>query len=349
MRSYVAIAAVAALGAGAVVVPSQLLADEGAAAPAESSVFPAAEEVDELAGPVTDGAPLDTSLDPVAAVAAALTPSVVRVDVSGPGRSGSGSGVVLDDAGNIVTNAHVVEGATTFSVTTDDGSRFEAELLGSDPSTDIAVLNVDTLLPVPTWATGEPTVGATAVAIGSPFGLDSTVTAGVVSALGRTINGGGGPLVDLLQTDAAINPGNSGGALVDIEGRVIGINTAILSRSGANDGVGFAVPAPIALDVAERLVTDGEVRSGWLGIEGTNADGGALVTGLVADGPATAAGMLVGDLIVAVDGAEVDGMIELAGRIRRTAPGETVSFDVRRGTEEVRLEVTLGERPETLG
>lgn len=354
LRSYVAVAAVAALSAAAVVVPTTLAEDATTtAAPIVATQGDAEAQVQ--ARPLVEDGQL------VAAVADRLSPSVVRIDVSGAAGAGSGSGVVLDAEGRILTNAHVVDGASQVGVTTPDGQRLEAEVVGADPNSDIAVLQVDAQLPVPTFAAGEAGVGESAIAIGSPFGLDGSVTSGVVSALNRTISGQGAPLVDMLQTDAAINPGNSGGALANAAGEVIGINTAILSRTGANNGIGFAVPIATALDVAQQLVSNGEVRTGWLGIEGQTVDpdvaelyglgttSGAIVAAVVPDSPADEAGLVEGDVVVAVDGEEVGTMADLAGRVRRVAPGETTALTVLRAGEEQTLEVTLGERPEQVG
>jgi S1-C subfamily serine protease len=293
----------------------------------------------------------------VATIAQRLTPSVVRIDVQGTS-NGSGSGVVLDATGRILTNAHVVEGAQSISVLTPDGQRLTGTLVGLDAATDIAVISVDaTDLPVPSYATSEPDVGELAVAIGSPFGLDGSVTAGIISGLGRSLNSEVAPLLDLIQTDAAINPGNSGGALVNGAGEVIGINTAILSASGANDGVGFAVPVATALSVADDLIVHGEVRAGFLGIEGRSIDAevarlyelatefGAVVITVQPGSPAAIAGLQEGDVITAFDGEQIDTMLDLATIVRRRDPGETVTLTVMRDNTERQLPLTLGTRP----
>jgi S1-C subfamily serine protease len=293
----------------------------------------------------------------VATIAQRLTPSVVRIDVQGTS-NGSGSGVVLDATGRILTNAHVVEGAQSISVLTPDGQRLTGTLVGLDAATDIAVISVDaTDLPVPSYATSEPDVGELAVAIGSPFGLDGSVTAGIISGLGRSLNSEVAPLLDLIQTDAAINPGNSGGALVNGAGEVIGINTAILSASGANDGVGFAVPVATALSVADDLIVHGEVRAGFLGIEGRSIDAevarlyelatefGAVVITVQPGSPAAIAGLQEGDVITAFDGEQIDTMLDLATIVRRRDPGETVTLTVMRDNTEQQLPLTLGTRP----
>ena len=351
LRSYLAVALTAALGAGAVVVPTQLLPDEQPA-PAET----VAQTADEPAETVEPLQPLPGSSDGslVAAVAQRVAPSVVRINANG----GSGSGVVLDAEGRIVTNAHVVRDVGEVQVLTPDGDTLTGEVLGTDPLTDIAVVDVDAVdLPVPDWTVAEPQVGEVAVAIGSPFGLDGTVTSGIVSGLGRTLRGTGATLTDLIQTDAAINPGNSGGALVNAAGEVIGINTAIISRSGANDGIGFAVPSSTALNVAEDLIEFGEVEAGYVGIQGQTVDpevarlydlsveSGAVVAGVQPGSPAEDAGLRRGDIIVSLDGEEVDSMADLASTVQRMDPGTTVTLGIVRQGEERDVALTLGERP----
>ncbi len=352
LRSYVAVALTAALGAGAVVVPTQFLAD-GEATPTATADAVATADDSAAAEPV---APLPGAADGslVAAVAQRVSPSVVRINANG----GSGSGVVLDAEGRIVTNAHVVGSASEVEVLTPDGETFTGTVLGTDPATDIAVVEVDsTELPVPDWSGTEPQIGEVAVAIGSPFGLDGTVTSGIVSALGRTLTGRTTTLTDLIQTDAAINPGNSGGALVNGAGQVIGINTAIISGSGANDGIGFAVPSSTALNVAADLIEFGEVKAGFIGIEGQTVDPevarlynlpveqGAVVAAVGPDTPAAAAGLQRGDIIVAVDGEAVDSMAALASTVQRLDPGTAITLTIVRDGEQQDLDLTLGERP----
>ena len=302
---------------------------------------------------------------PVSAIASQVSPSVARVDTPGGsgtpgGRGGSGSAVVYQADGVLITNAHVVGGADEVAVTLPDGARMDAEVVGADPASDIAVLRVDAEeLPVPAWADADqmPEIGATAVAIGSPFGLDGSVTSGIISALGRTLPTPQGALVDLIQTDAAVNPGNSGGALVDGEGRVIGVNTAIATASGGSQGVGFAIPSTTVTTIADQLLETGEVRVGYLGIVGQTVDpdtarlydieveGGAVVAELDPDGPAGDAGLEPGDIIIAFDGTEVASMQELAGRIQQQGPGDDIDLEVVRDGEVVTLTVTLTERP----
>jgi putative serine protease PepD len=255
----------------------------------DDSAAPAAPAATE---PVAAGeAPLDgTAAEPAAAVAAALGPAVVQIETG----TGLGSGFVYDSSGLVMTAYHVVSDARTVQVRLADGTRLEGEVLGSDPSTDVAVIRIDPVdgLAVASLATGVPVqVGQLAVAIGSPFGLDQTVTAGIVSAVGRSAETPGG-VVPAIQTDAPINTGNSGGALADRQGRVIGINDSIITggRSATgNVGVGFAVPIDIAKNVADRIVAGEPTDAGFLGVEGADATGrrvGAAITSVSSGSPA---------------------------------------------------------------
>lgn len=348
LRSYVAVAAVAALTSAGVAVPLTLLDDEPAATAGTDATAPAP-----AAGSI-EGIEAGDSL--VSAIAAQVGPSVVRIDVP---NKGAGSGVVYSSDGRIITNAHVVGQATTVSVTLPDGERYEGEVLGADPTSDIAVVDIGaTDLPVPTFAESGSRVGDTAIAIGSPFGLDGSVTAGVVSALNRTFTTPNGPQVDMIQTDAAINPGNSGGALVNGRGEIIGINTAIFSRGGDNAGIGFAIPVETARAIADQLIEHGEVQHAFLGIQGQTVDpqvaelyglpvsAGAVVAAVVEGTPAAEAGLQRGDIITALGGRDITSMEMLAGLIQRHQPGDTVELTVHRGGEELALEVTLRARPD---
>jgi len=282
--------------------------------------------------------------EPVAAVARTLLPSVVQIETGG----GLGSGVVFDTGGLVLTAAHVVEGSSDVTIRLADGTRISGEVVGADDSTDVAVIRTARGgLPAARLASGESVrVGQLAVAIGSPFGLEGTVTSGVVSAVGRTIVGGGGSSVmSMIQTDAPINPGNSGGALADRAGRVIGINDSIRSSSGDNAGVGFAIPIDTAVSVANALLQGREPTIGFLGVSGsepTSGPAGALVTEVSPGTPAAGAGLLRGDLIRAFEGTPVESMIGLAAEVRQTTPGTTVTLDVLREGREVQIEVTVG-------
>lgn len=294
----------------------------------------------------------------VSEVAADVAPSVAGVEIlSGPGgrQVGEGSAVIYRSDGYLVTNNHVVEGAGAVEVTLADGTTHPAEVVGTDPTSDLAVLKVDaTGLPAATFADSAPTVGDTAVAIGSPFGLEGSVTSGIVSALDRTLSGGANTMVGMVQTDAPINPGNSGGALVDDRGRVIGINTAILSRSGSSAGIGFAVPATTATSVADQLIEDGQVRWARLGVNGQDVDArvaeaygltidrGALIVRVEPGSAAHDAGLQDGDIVTAVAGEQVSSMVDLAAAIRGYQPGDQVRLTIVRDGQELAIPVTLG-------
>ncbi len=310
----------------------------------------------------------------VSAVARAVTPSVVRIDIITQGgggvgigtleqEAGLGSGVIYRSDGYILTNNHVVEEADVLRVRLSDGETHDAEVVGTDPLNDLAVLRIDRDgLPAVNIREKPPlVVGETAIAIGSPFGLDASVTAGVVSAVNREIQvpGQNGALVipAVVQTDAAINPGNSGGALVDAEGRLIGINTAILSGSGGSQGVGFAIPVDQAVASAEELVEKGYVEHPLLGITGTDVpremaqrlglgqQEGALVDSVQEGTGAAAGGVQPDDVILSLNGTPIESMSDLVLRIRRLSPGDTVELEVLRDGNRQTLSVTLGERP----
>jgi len=319
--------------------------------------------------PVIDRVPLpDPGLGAavIPDVAERVLPSVVRINVSGStnvGVSGAlGSGVIYRSDGYIITNHHVIENAASVEVLLANGDLLAAEIVGSDVLNDLAVLRIDRdgLPAIDLRPSTEPMrVGETVVAIGSPFGLDATVTSGIISALNRDLRvpGGNDVIPAVIQTDAAINPGNSGGALVDLKGRLVGINTAIVSRSGSNEGVGFAVSVQQAIVSSDQLIEQGFVRYPLLGITGTDISAevaaafgldnrrGAVVETVQSGSGADDAGLRVGDVIVAVDGLSLRSMSDLVAEVRRRAPGMTVVFDVLRGDERLRLEIVLGERP----
>ncbi len=315
-------------------------------APAVAETQPAPTAIPEVAGPVAGDAE-----EPVAAVAAAVAPAVVRIDTG----SGTGSGILYTDEGHLITNAHVVGNADQVTIQLADGTRTEGTVIGTDPAIDIAVVQIDADLDF-TVATFAPTssveTGQLAVAIGSPFGLEQSVTGGYISAVNRAVPSnnvadGSPTVVEMIQTDAPINPGNSGGALADREGRVVGVNTSIRTdgTTQGNLGVGFAIPSDTALLVAGRIINGESLESGFLGISGSDPSTGrpgALVTEVVEGGPAEAGGVESGDLIVSLDGDAVPGMTELAARVRLAAPGTVVDVEVIRNGESVQLSVTLG-------
>jgi S1-C subfamily serine protease len=308
----------------------------------QSDVTPRAEPAESTA-PVQVISP---GSEPVAAVADALSPSVVQIETG----SGVGSGVIYDSDGLIITAAHVVEGGADVTVRLADGTRIPGEVVGADERTDVAVVRVERDgLPAATLAVGVPLrVGQLTVAIGSPFGLEGSVTAGVVSAIDRSIPTQGGVSMTMIQTDAPINPGNSGGALADARGRVIGINDSIRTTNGVNSGVGFAIPIDIAAQVAGALVRGEEPALGFLGISGTEPSSGGpgvLVGEVTSGGPAASAGIRQGDLITRYGGEAIEGMSELGSLIRRTAPGTVVSLEVVRDGREMQIDVRIGQAP----
>ena len=271
---------------------------------------------------------------------------------------GLGSGFIINRNGFVVTNHHVIEGGDRITVLVGGSKEYTAELVGSDPKTDLAVLRIDAggNLPTVPWGNSEKVeVGDWAIAIGSPFGLGSSVTAGIVSARGRNIRSG--PYDDFLQVDAPINRGNSGGPLFDQQGRVIGVNTAIFSPSGGNVGIAFAIPANQARDVVEDLIDDGSVDRGWLGVSiqpvtsevaeaiGLSNPAGALVAELVADGPAENGGLRRGDVILTFDGRQIETVRDLTRTVADTDPGKRAKVRVfRRGAEQT-ITVRTGRFP----
>jgi serine protease Do len=271
----------------------------------------------------------------------------------------AGSGVVFDSNGFIVTNNHVVEGATQITVTLNDRREFSAKIIGTDPKTDLAVIKIEAKnLPSLKWAEYEKLqVGDLVLAVGSPFGLSSTVTLGIISALGRG-NVGIADYEDFIQTDAAINPGNSGGALVNMNGDLIGINTAIFSRTGGSEGVGFAIPSSIALDIVDSLQRTGKVVRGWMGVaiqEITPALAksfklpedrkGVLISDVNENGPSHAAGVKRGDVVVAFNGKEILSVSQLRNLVARTIVGKEAQVKVLRDGKEQLIAVTVAERP----
>ena len=273
--------------------------------------------------------------------------------------SGLGSGVIASADGFILTNNHVIEAADEIEVALNDGRKFPAKLVGRDPETDLAVLKLqgNGRLPAITFAAKDALeVGDVVLAIGNPFGVGQTVTMGIVSALGRS-QLGINTFENYIQTDAAINPGNSGGALVDSQGNLVGINTAIYSRSGGSLGIGFAIPVSIARNVLEQIVSTGQVTRGWIGVEiqeitpelaesfGIPDTRGALIAGVLRDSPAERAGIRPGDILLGVEDDPVrdpKAMLELVAAL---PPGHRAKFHVRRADTELDLQVEIGRRP----
>jgi putative serine protease PepD len=268
------------------------------------------------------------------------------------GTQAQGSGFVYDDQGHIITNQHVVDGAESVSVRFSDGSTHDATVVGTDPSTDLAVLEVDApasrLKPLRLGKSSELAVGDSVIAIGSPFGLEQTVTTGIVSALKRQINSPNGFAIDdAIQTDAAINHGNSGGPLLDLSGRVIGVNSQIESESGGNDGIGFAVPSDTVAQIAADLIADGEVEHAYLGVAtgDTSSGDGASIAEVRPGTPAAAAGLREGDVVTEIDGEAVADADELRTLIDARQPGDSVELTIVRDGNEQTIEVELAARP----
>ncbi len=274
-------------------------------------------------------------------------------------QTGLGSGVIVSADGYLLTNFHVVDGADDIEVRLADGRQARAQVVGTDPETDLALLQVrlDALPVVDLGDVRALQVGDVVLAIGYPFNVGQTVTAGIVSALGRN-RLGVSTFENFIQTDAAINPGNSGGALVDAEGRLVGINTAIYSRSGGNMGIGFAIPADSARIVMEALRRDGRVTRGWIGVEPRDLspelaaslrlplERGVLITGVLQDGPASRAGMRPGDVVTRIDGAEVANTAELLAAVAALRPRSAAVVGVQRGSQALELTLVVALRPQ---
>jgi len=278
---------------------------------------------------------------------------VVSVEArDGSGGGATGSGFVLDGEGYILTNEHVIDGSDSVRIRFTEGGPANARVVGEDPSTDLALLKVDgsdqRLRPVPLGSSSRIKVGQPAIALGSPFGLEGTLTTGIVSAVDRSITAPNRFSIDgVLQTDAAINPGNSGGPLLDGEGRVVGVNAQIATTTQANSGVGFAIPIDTAKQVLPDLKAGREITRAYLGIQSGNpATGvGAIVTAAVPGGPADDAGLRARDRIVAIGKREVERSSDVSLAITGNKPGDEVAVRIRRGGDERTLTVRLGKRP----
>jgi serine protease Do len=344
---------VASMTAGATMAPAQSQAAPPAMALPESypwirlaeALTPAVVNVRVVAEPARGRDAAEESLpEPFRRFAPERGPRAVR---------GMGSGFIVDASGYVVTNHHVVNEAKSIEVTLSDGRQLPAKLIGSDPDTDLALLKVEaTGLPtIPLGRSGEVRVGEPVMAIGNPFGLDHTVTVGIISAKSRVI--GAGRYDDFLQTDAAINPGNSGGPLISTRGEAIGIASAIASRSGGFQGIGFAIPSDLARPVLAELRTAGRVTRGWLGVSiqpltpelvrsfGLAREEGALVASVIEDSPAARAGLKPGDVVTRYDGRPVDGPRALSTLVAGTAVGRTVELAIIRDGQPRSLSVTI--------
>ncbi|SFN22833.1 serine protease DegQ [Nitrosospira briensis] len=275
--------------------------------------------------------------------------------------SSLGSGVIVSPEGYVLTNHHVIEAADEIEIALADGRKARASVIGSDPETDLAVVRVD-MESLPTMTFGHSDnarVGDIVLAIGNPFGVGQTVTMGIISALGRT-HLGINTFENFIQTDAAINPGNSGGALVDASGNLIGINTAIVSRTGGSLGIGFAITASVAKQIMEQIIQTGGVTRGWIGVEVQDLTPelaesfkrpntkGALIAGVLKGGPADRAGVKPGDIIVEVEGSPVTDSSDMLNLIAALLPGEAATIKVERNQAEKSIDIKVGKRPKPL-
>ena len=273
---------------------------------------------------------------------------------------GLGSGVIVSPEGYLITNNHVIEGADDIQVRLSDGREAHAKLVGTDPESDVAVLKIELdRLPAVTLGNIEQMqVGDAVLAIGNPVNVGQTVTSGIVSAMGRS-GLGLSTFENFIQTDAAINPGNSGGALIDVNGNLVGINTAIYSRSGGSMGIGFAIPIDLARQVMEGLVKDGQVTRGWIGVQPRDLDPefaqsfklpvheGVLITGVLQDGPASSAGMKPGDVVTRIGDKEVRNTAQLMNAVAALKPRSEALIGVQRGEKALELKVTVAQRPKS--
>ena len=332
-------------GAAALLVAAGLGAGGGAALYA--GVAPERTQTVVRQVPADTASPIaDTSSSSVNQVYRSARKGVVQISVG----NGQGSGFVYDTKGHVVTNDHVVDSGGSITVTFWNGKTYSAQLVGTDPSTDLAVIKVDApaslLAPLALGNSSSLQVGDTVVAIGSPLGLAETVTSGIVSALHRQMTAPNNFTInDSIQTDAAINHGNSGGPLLDLNGRVVGVNAQIASDSGGNDGIGFAIPSNTVKSIVSQLLGSGSVQHAYLGVGVAPADNGVTVSEVKPATPAAAAGLQVGDVLTAVDGAKVADSASLQKAVDAHKPGDTLSLTYTRNSATKTAQVTLAERP----
>ena len=348
IAATIAAAALAGGGAGAGIVA---LVHQGGSQTAAPAVTIAPAQTSSVA---------NTSSYTIGQIARQYTKSVVEIDstqqsqVSPFGGSGSasaeGTGFVYDTKGDIVTNAHVVHGSSSLKVKLDDGTVVPATLVGEDMATDVAVIHVNVdpskLQPVPFGDSSKAQVGDPVIAIGNPFGLDDTVTSGIVSALNRenTAPDNQTPIENAIQTDAAINHGNSGGPLFNLQGQVIGITSQIQSDGGGNEGVGFAIPSNMVKTIADELISTGKAQHALLGVTPAAASGGVKIASVEPKSGADSAGLKVGDVITSVNGKALTTPQELRAVIAQDKPGDTITLEIRRGSETKTVKATLGSR-----
>lgn len=357
VRAALAVAAVAVLLPAC----SSTVDESGGAGSTTTTAVPA-ETPSSVEPSVTDG-DASSELELIPELVRRVEASIVAVLVTRSGvESGEGSGVIVRSDGVIVTNDHVVSGSTDIIVALADGSQLPATLEATDPLSDLAILRVDRDdLPAIELADRYPEIGQLAVAVGNPLGFQNTVTAGIISGLGRSIPAsaaqGGQSLVDLIQTDAAISPGNSGGALIGSDGRLVGINVAYIPPAAGAVSLGFAIPSPTVSDVVEELLEDGTAEHAYIGVQmatvtaqaadqlGLAADSGAAVLSVEAGSPAEAAGLREGDVITAIDGAVVRDLPDLLTRLRRYDPGDAARVTVARADGDTELSIEFATRP----
>jgi putative serine protease PepD len=349
-RTLMAVAALAALAAGLIGAgAAALLIDNSSSTSSTTTVV---RETALGGASSASTAPLS-----VANVYKRTSPGVVEITVTsgsspfGGSAQAQGSGFVYDSAGHIVTNEHVVDGATSVSVRLASGARYRATVVGTDPSTDLAVIKIDApasqLDPLTVADSSTLVVGSPVVAIGSPFGLEGTITSGIISALHREIEAPNNfTIQDAIQTDAAINHGNSGGPLLDLAGHVIGVNAQIKSDSGGNEGVGFAVPSSTVRTIVSEILRKGSVQHAYLGVS-LAANGSARIDATSPGQAAQKAGLQAGDVVTKVDGATITSGSQLRGAIDSHKPGDEIQVTVRRNGSEKTVTVTLGTRPAT--
>ena len=343
-----ALAAAALVGAGGAAAVAVALGDD-----------PVADSASQVT--VTSATPAASSATTVGQIYKRTSAAVVEITVTSAGQTtpfgdgqgqqqAQGSGFVYDSAGHIITNQHVVDGAESVSVRFANGKTYTATVVGSDPSTDIAVIKVDApaseLKPLELADSSAVEVGDGVIAIGSPFGLEQTVTTGIVSALHRQITAPNNFTIDdAIQTDAAINHGNSGGPLLDLDGKVVGVNSQIESDSGGNDGIGFAVPSDTVGKIADAIISGGSVEHAYLGVATEDATGGAGLADVRSGTPAARAGLQSGDVVTKFDGTAVASADELRRLVDSKSPGQKVEVTVHRDGKSITVDVTLGSRP----
>ena len=342
------LAAAALIGAGGATAVAVALGEDSVAAPAQVTVANASPAVS--AGTSTVGQ-----------IYKRTSAAVVEITVTGSGQAtpfgdgqgsqqAQGSGFVYDTQGHVITNQHVVDNAESVSVRFANGKTYPATVVGSDPSTDIAVIDVDApaseLRPLTLADSSAVEVGDGVIAIGSPFGLEQTVTTGIVSALHRQITAPNNFTIDnAIQTDAAINHGNSGGPLLDLDGKVIGVNSQIESDSGGNDGIGFAVPSDTVGKIADAIISGGSVQHAYLGVATEDATDGARLAEVRPGTPASRASLRSGDVVTKFDGTKVASADELRRLVDAKRPGDKVQVTVARNGKSITVDVTLGTRP----